>query len=168
MQSKLCSVPNHSSTSWLLWGLGHKMEQSSCACAVCAQYRADAIDFDPRLHSDVFIIWKCCSIVVYVVLSRESTYDMLSRAGIVRENEKPTMLNQNLLSLSSSSVPKECFPLRARERSLLWWIAWVFPWSDMAELEEKICANYCTTMHVTCLFQLSRYFMEIHVHMIWM
>ena len=51
-------------------------------CAVCAQSRADAIDFDPRAHLDVdlqclfltdeFIIRKCCSIIVYAVLFRES------------------------------------------------------------------------------------------------
>ncbi|KAF8426441.1 hypothetical protein L210DRAFT_3420646, partial [Boletus edulis BED1] len=133
-------------------------------CAVCAQYHDDAtavdlsdssVNLDCLQVEDEFIVRKC---IIQSLSTRFSFVNplldglMLDRQGIVQDNRKAAVIkvcSECRHALTKKKVPR-CALANGLYRGEL-----PAQFHDLTWVEEKICAIYCTTAHVTRLFQSS-------------
>jgi hypothetical protein len=137
-------------------------------CAVCAQYQLDcelidlsSVDFSAlNLESlrirDPFIITKC----VVQPLSTSFSFNsplldglMLDKSGVFVDDSSDARLTICSVCRAALSKP-DCMPRFALANNL-YRGELPFQFHDLTWVEEKICAIYCVTAHVTRLFQSS-------------
>lgn len=134
-------------------------------CAVCGQYQRNIEIYDlshgEHLNlgvlrlCDLFIIEKCmiqCLSPEFNYLNSALDGTMLDHCGIVCDEVHKAKLNN--CGDCSTDLFKQKIPRFALANGLYWGeLPDMF--TDLTWVEEKICAIYCTTAHVTCLFQSS-------------